>query len=211
MGKEVRLACAVGRSELITCSHSDMSRFTFDRIETTQFIPKSSYLQACINAEPVQRYLAKSRYRKPVYVITGLKTVTGAKAESLRSAAVGGSVQAEVDALAWTGIPVGGGPGVGGRKVDRQSVAWTSGSDFVFAFRVRKVWAQKKMVTVKKEEDYKKGAMLDGAVEGVDGPGVSITAEEEADAEEGFLKEELMNGEEVVCYLKTELDHLNHQ
>lgn len=53
--------------------------YTFKRVETKQFVPKDDYVQKCIEAEAVRHYLDQFRYRKPVYLITGVKTVYGAK------------------------------------------------------------------------------------------------------------------------------------
>ncbi|KAI1488414.1 hypothetical protein F5X96DRAFT_83541 [Biscogniauxia mediterranea] len=193
------MVLGVGADAGVDWESSDISLFTFDTLETTQFLPKPSYLQACVAAEPVRCYLSKSRYRKPVYVITGLKTVSGAKAKSFRTRAVGGNLSAEVDGSPWSGIPVSGGPEVGGKKENRQDVAWESGSDFVFAFRVRKVLVARETGKVTREKDYKAGAMLESALEKANEPEIIVVADGEAeDFEEGFLKEDLMDGDEVV-------------
>ena len=42
----------------------------------------------------------------------------------------------------------------------RQDVAWEGGSDFLFAFRVRKVMVEKNTRGVKLEKDYTTGALL---------------------------------------------------
>ncbi|RFU35432.1 hypothetical protein B7463_g888, partial [Scytalidium lignicola] len=180
----------------------DKDLYAFDRLETTQFFPNETYLQKCIEAEPVHRYLDKSRYRKPIYVITGLKTVTGARAKSLRARTVSGSFGVEVDGTVWSGgsVPVGGGPHIGGKKETKIATSWEGSSDFVFAFRVRKVLVERKMGTVKKDEDYKTGAMLEDKIEEMDAPEFCIVTEEDPDAEEeGFLKEELMDGDAMVA------------
>jgi hypothetical protein len=183
---------------------SDKDLYAFDRLETIQFFPKEAYLQKCIEAESVRRYLDKSRYRKPVYVITGLKTVSGASVKSLRARDVSASLGVKADGTVWSGgsLPIGGGggPRIGGKKETKEATSWEGSSDFVFAFRLRKVFVERKTGTVKKEEDYKTGAMLEREVEKIGVPELCITAEEDPDAEaEGFLKELLTDGDTIVA------------
>ncbi|OCK74585.1 hypothetical protein K432DRAFT_338800 [Lepidopterella palustris CBS 459.81] len=175
--------------------------YTFDRVETTQFIPKEEYVQKCIEAAPVRRYLDKSRYRKPVYIITGLKTVTGARAKSHKSRAFGGNLGVEVDGTIWSGgtVPIGGGPEVEGKTGMKEGTTWEGSSDFVFAFRVRKISVEKETGNVKENDDYNQGAFLGNETKKEDVPKLSISAEEDPEAEdEGCEKEELMEGDALI-------------
>ncbi|KAF7548549.1 hypothetical protein G7Z17_g6987 [Cylindrodendrum hubeiense] len=180
----------------------DEEMYKFDLIETTQFAPKPEYLQKCVESDTVRRYLQISRYRRPVYVITGLKVVTGASANTLRSRTVGGTLAAEVDNSVWSGgiVPLGGRVGLEGKVGSEGKTSWEGSSDFVFAFRVRKVFVGKKMGTVISEEDYKKGAMLGNESEKLNLPELFISREENPDAEdERFDKEELREGEDLIA------------
>ncbi|KAJ4327404.1 hypothetical protein N0V84_002175 [Fusarium piperis] len=77
----------------------DEEKFAFEALETTQFTPTSSYVQTCVEAKNVRHFLELSKYRKPVYIITGLKVVTGAQANTLESRSMGGTVGVEVDVI----------------------------------------------------------------------------------------------------------------
>jgi hypothetical protein len=145
----------------------------------------------------VQRYLEKSRYRKPVYIVTGLKTVRGAKVESRRARFLEGSVSAEVDGTAWTGAPVSGGLEAARKMGDRVALAWEGATDFVFAFRVQKVTVERK-TGAGRSEDYKRGAMLDSEVEEKDRFELRIEEQDIDDHVDGFSEEELTEGDEVV-------------
>ncbi|SPJ79063.1 uncharacterized protein FTOL_07454 [Fusarium torulosum] len=81
---------------------SDEETHTFDTLETAQFFPTSTYLQECIDSEEIRRWLDKSRYRKPLYLITGLKVVTGAEATT-KSRTVGGNLSVGVDGTVRSG------------------------------------------------------------------------------------------------------------
>ncbi|EEU35606.1 uncharacterized protein NECHADRAFT_52455 [Fusarium vanettenii 77-13-4] len=174
---------------------SDEEIFVFDTLETTQFIPTPSYLKACVEAENVRHFLERSKYRKPVYIITGLKVVTGAQANTIKSRSLGGSVGVEVDATVWTAVPIGGGPGVEAEVGNKVSTKWEGSSDFVFGFRVSKV----RVGEVVSEEDYRKGAMFERENTKKKEPELSVLGVEQPDARaEGFDLEELMDDEEVV-------------
>ncbi|KAM0546215.1 hypothetical protein ACHAPJ_011001 [Fusarium lateritium] len=176
---------------------SDEETFVFQTLETTHFIPTAAYLQKCIEADRVRRHLEISRFRKPVYVITGLKVVTGAEANTLKSRTLGGNLSAEVDGTVWSGgaVPIGGGPGIEGKVTNSQRTKWEGSSDFVFAVRLSKVVVKKGEIN---EEEYRKGAMLDDGWK-VNQPDLSIVSVEEPDAKaEGFDEEKLMDDDEVV-------------
>ncbi|KPM38865.1 hypothetical protein AK830_g7709 [Neonectria ditissima] len=182
---------------------SNQEVYEFNRVETTQFIPKDDYIQTCIEAPAVRAHLEKSRYRKPVYIITGIKTVYGAKAKTQTSRAHGGSASVAVDGTVWSGgaVPVGVEPGIEGRKETTHDTSWKESSDFVFAFRVRKVHVSRKTHTVDRSDDYTKGALLDGKVqkpkESI--PELLIASQDEPKPEdEGFGEEELTEGDAVV-------------
>ncbi|KAH6632372.1 hypothetical protein F5144DRAFT_621182 [Chaetomium tenue] len=170
-------------------NHNTATTFTFTTLTTTHFTPTPSHLTTILHPPQIQRYLTLSRHRKPLYPITGLKTVHGAQAHTLASRSVGGAVAVEVDGTVWSGgaVPVGGGPGVEGGVGGRREAGWEGSSDFVFAFSVCRL--------VVGLEEYRKGAMLKGRMVGVD----VVAVEGVVDAEgEGFDGEELREGEEVV-------------
>lgn len=156
------------------------------------------------------RFLEKSRYRKPVYLVTGLKIARGVKlARSVKLDAVGAEVSAEVDAGVWTGVPVSGGPEVGVTRGRREGVTWEGDgpeNDFVFASRVWKVKVRKN--TAGNEaygKPYKTGAMLDNdAIGNCDVSQPSLVVLQDDDdvfpEQNEFLMEELWEQDElVVC------------
>lgn len=82
-----------GRYECVTRDRSGKETFCFDRIETTHFFPEETYFRKCTEAVAVHQFQEKSRHRKPVYVITGVKAVKGARAASLKDSSFGGGLQ----------------------------------------------------------------------------------------------------------------------
>ncbi|KAJ4186487.1 hypothetical protein NW755_007782 [Fusarium falciforme] len=180
---------------------SDEETFVFDTLETTQFIPTPSYVQTCVEGKNVRDFLERSKYRKPVYIITGLKVVTGAQANTIKSRSVGGAVGVEVDATIWTGgaVPIGGGPGVEGEVGNKVSTKWEGSSDFVFAFRVSKVRVGEAPGQVLSEKEHREGAMLEREYTKPKDPELSVLEVEQPDARaEGFDLEEVMDDEDIV-------------
>lgn len=141
--------------------YSDSQAFAFDKVETRQFIPNPEYIANCVAAEPVQRYYGKSRYKKPVYLITGVKHVSGCKGVSALSRATGAKFHVEADGNVLSGgvVPIGGGPDMGVQRGNSTETSWAESTDFVFAFRVQKLTVEKKTGEAT-SRDYLKGAML---------------------------------------------------
>lgn len=189
---------------------SDMEVFSFKTIETTQFIPTLSYLQKCIENEHARRFLHMSRYRKPLYIVTGIKVVTGAQANTFKSRAVGASFASEADGTVLSGgtVPIGGGPGIEGKAQNKTTVQWEACGDFVFAFRASRVLVGKVEEQVASEEEYRKGAMLGHEEEEVQGPELSVLKIEDPDVEaEGFDVEDLTeDGDAVPCSIPRKFD-----
>ncbi|EHA52308.1 hypothetical protein MGG_05802 [Pyricularia oryzae 70-15] len=192
--------------------------FKFERLETVQFVPRAEYIQSCIEADPVRTYLEMSCYRKPVYVVTGIKTVYGAMGKTMVSRSYGGMVGVELDGTMMSGglAPLGGGPEIGGQREDKRWTAWHGSDDFVLAFKVRKVYVDRRTGKVNKNDDYTKGAMLgsdDPKAASV--PDIVVREEEDPDPRaEGFYTEETMEGEKVVsCSFLSKNDdlHLQHR
>ncbi|RKK99348.1 hypothetical protein BFJ68_g13224 [Fusarium oxysporum] len=182
--------------------------FKFETLETTEFIPTSEYLQNCVESRDVREWLERSGSSKPLYIITGLKSVTGASATTLKSRTVGGNLSVEVDGTILSGgtVPIGGDPGIEGKAGTSQGTKW-EGGNFVFAFRVSKVRV-KKTGKIKSEDQYTKGANLDLQDVKRKQTGLKITAVEEPSAhDEGFEEETLMEGdEEVLCAIPKDED-----
>ncbi|RYO79717.1 hypothetical protein DL766_010474 [Monosporascus sp. MC13-8B] len=152
---------------------SDDEVYAFKPVETKRFIPKDDYIQKCIEAAAVRRHLDRSRYRKPVHIVTGLKNVYGAKANSHTSRSHGGKAAVAVDGTALVSVE----PGVEGKTETKKGTTWEGSSDFVFAFRVRKVHVNMTRA-VDVNDDYTKGALLEDKINkiGEDLPGLFISS-----------------------------------
>jgi hypothetical protein len=132
-----------------------------------------------------------------VYIITGLKTVTGAAVKTNKRFASASNAGVEVEVPGSGGIlPWATKPEISTKQEVKDNTSWEDHSDFVFAYRVSKVWVKKGSV---REEEFTKGAMFEREEKTVANVAIEIIKVEEADpAEEGFLKEEIIDGDEKV-------------
>ena len=111
-----------------------------EKVETSFFEPMEEYLKAAVNVPLVVAALEKQNYKKPLFMITGVKVVRGAsKAVSTKKLKFGGDLTAQGD-LTSLGAP-GVAPGVNlGLDDDRsEHIEWESAEPYVFAFRLREV------------------------------------------------------------------------
>lgn len=146
-------------------AHSEQS-FAFDTLETTEFIPTTQFLQDCLSASPAAvDFITKSRFRKALYVVTAVKISRGScVAETSSGTSRGAEVGVGVDGALLVGTPVGLGPEVRANRASGERGSFSGPSDFVFAFRLRRVLVQR-AGTVAGHSEYTFGAMY-GADEG---------------------------------------------
>jgi len=148
----------LGMDAAVDHESSAEDRFAFDRLDTIEFMPTPEYLARNIAAPAVASYLKKSRFRKAVYMITAVKVARGARVKSAASQAFGAELNVGMDST-LTGTPVSFGPEVRTTWSSRESGSFGGSSDFVFAFRLRKVIVHRSGEITHAE--YTKRAMYD--------------------------------------------------
>lgn len=138
--------------------------FRFETMHTEEFFPDEEYIKALVQKSPVATRMLNNLH-KPVFVIVGLKTVSGATVKRARSRNIGGSMDISIDAaVAGSPVPASVGPSVTSSSGRNESVSFEGSDDFVFAFRVQKLRVKRREEQVR-QEDYAKGAMFEyGAV-----------------------------------------------
>lgn len=131
-----------------TLSKKHTEVYEVDRMLTEEFLPDKRYLAQCIQNAGVQDAFVGPARKSRVYMVTGLKIAYGATKATEMMKERGIHAQIGVDASSL-GVPITIGP-----KID-----WSSGvteslaggkSDFVFAFKLRRL-------------KYKKGVLTDKA------------------------------------------------
>ncbi|KAF3019350.1 hypothetical protein E8E14_010666 [Neopestalotiopsis sp. 37M] len=179
------------------------AEYTKEKLRSGKFSILTKFLSKCAEASGVRRYLEQTRHRKPVYIITGVKVVTGISASTESGRSTGANIGVEVDGTVWSGgaVPIGGGPSVEHTVSSGAKTRWDGSDDFVFAYRLSRVSVSKKTHQVASEEEYQKGAMLGKEAERAAGPALSVSDLHDADPEaEGFsIEAKLDDGEAVLC------------
>jgi len=174
---DVKTGFCAGRSELKSSSLGIWARFLsvlrvglhaskqaqsddilrISTLETHTFDPSDEYVKQSMQMPHIQAYLAERRDRVTLYMVTGVKIARGVAMALSDSKATGIS--------GHVGAPVAGGADVGAGgdyKHSRLSISsFEESTDFVLAFRVRKISVEKERITMK---SYTKGATMQGTV-----------------------------------------------
>lgn len=132
--------------------------YSFDTLETIEFMPTAEYLAQNMSAPAVVGYLEKSRFRKDVFMITAVKIARGARAQSALHQTFGAELSVGLDGT-MTGAPLTFGPKVCGMHNVGESASFEGSSDFVFAFRLRKIIVHRSGKI--SHAEFTKGAMYD--------------------------------------------------
>jgi hypothetical protein len=176
--------------------------FRFEKMHTEEFFPDSAYVEALLQKSPVAtRMLTKQR--KALFVIVGVKTVSGAAVKRARSGSIGGSLDISVDAaVAGSPVPVSVGPSVETSSGSKESVSFEGSDDFVFAFRVHKLRVKRREEGVQ-QEAFSKGALFEHSVGGKKELGVLEIGELDAsDGPAGLVGQGVSDeDDEVVVYV----------
>ena len=135
---------------------------------TTTIFPTLTYLNTALSSPTLSRHLHKSRFSSrthALYVITAIKSVSGAtcKTSSSRGRTSDLGVKLDSSLLTGAGVPVLLGPSVSGEKKDGESGGFEGGDDFVFAYGLRRVVLRERKKGEREvlQEDWTKGAMYD--------------------------------------------------
>ncbi|KAH8886184.1 hypothetical protein GQ53DRAFT_750763 [Thozetella sp. PMI_491] len=129
---------------------------TIDRLETITFNPSESYIRDSLECNGVKIFLKGCEYRKPVFMVTGIKIARGASLHNSRIKTVGGKLKV---GFSHPGIPVEAGPDIGLKWSRQETVAFEGSSDFVLAIRVKKIRYKKGEIV--SSPHYKGATMMD--------------------------------------------------
>lgn len=134
------LGLSGGGHASVSGERSNKETFSCDSIVTTYFDPTDEWVARCLAAKTVQEYIVGSGYRKPVFIITGLKVATNLVFGS--EAAQNVNVDTKVGvSVPQTPVTVGIEGTVNTDKT--QSLGFQS-SDIVVGFRVKKYQYKRK-------------------------------------------------------------------
>lgn len=152
-------------------------------MHTEEFFPGEEYIKELLQSSPVATRMLTKQH-KNLFVIVGVKTVSGAAVKRTHSRNIGGSLDISIDAaVAGSPVPASVGPSVISLSGRNESVSFEGSDDFVFAFRVQKLRVKRREVDVR-QENYAKGAMFEYGAAGNKEP--EFLEMEELDASYGL-------------------------
>ena len=141
----------------VTWNNSKGDKFEFKTLDTEFIDPTMEYYTQSVLAPSVAEYIVDTKFRKSIYIVTGVKIARGADVEQARSKEAGTHLKAGVDGTA-TAAPVAAGPEVTISSSKSETTSSKGSSDFVFAYRLREIYYSKGKV---KHREHNKGALQD--------------------------------------------------
>lgn len=149
----------IGAEASISAERSDKDMYKFASVDTEYFFPSPSYVSECMELSEVQDYLKGYNYKKPVYLITGLKVAKGASVRLEKVTKV--LAKAEVGLNNPGGTNIQAGPRVEGTLENSLVSTFAESSDIVAGIQCLKLYyktgwlgGEKKL----KEQLYTSGA-----------------------------------------------------
>lgn len=131
----------LGTSASIERTKGSETLLSCKRLDTFAFEPTESYINESMKDSKVRSFMRSSRFRRPVYMVTGLKVARGASSTSSTSRLV--AIRDDIS-LVPSGIPVPVGEKAGYASSTDIMEKWDSSTDFIVAFKVRKIWLDRK-------------------------------------------------------------------
>lgn len=122
----------------------------FRELESTCFEPENNYLMDSVASSETIRTHIKKTPGKSLYMITGVKIARGARSILQEKKARGLGAKSGVDATAFTGAPIQGGPDFKIETAHYEKVQFGGSKDFVFAYRLLRIIPKRSGVIKKK-------------------------------------------------------------
>lgn len=133
--------------------------YSFEELVTREAYPTEDYLAMMVKKGAVRKYLERFDFKKPVYIVVGTKTVSGTNVKHVAKQDGRTECKLSVD-LTLTGAPTSLAPGLDAKNKKSDSIEFKGSSDFVFAFRIRKILVSREF-TIKDQDDVEGGALGD--------------------------------------------------
>ena len=158
--------------------------YKFEKLDTKFIDPGLAFVKESVLAPAVEEFIRQNNFKKPVYMITGVKIARGADVALTRSR------ESETHAIA--------GPELTISSINSETTRFGESFDFVFAYRLREIYYEKGQV---KHKECDKGALQgidDGSPEKADetslsSPSLEISglAQEDVSGEDLAIREDL--------------------
>ncbi|KAF5645877.1 uncharacterized protein FTJAE_2307 [Fusarium tjaetaba] len=152
----------IGGNASLHRGRHDGDVYRIDNVETTHFYPEDDYYEKCLQLHQVERFNKKFKYKKPIYLITGLKVAHRASITMGSGRQTGGNTEANVQ-VPTVPVDLEVGAQAGASSSSEVVSSFTKPDAFILAIQVRKIYHKRaflsgetKLVT----ETVVKGAVL---------------------------------------------------
>lgn len=146
----------VGGDASVQFERQQKSRVEVERLQTVKFEPEDEYLERTLNLPANLRFLKETRFRKSVYVVTGVKVAYGGRTSRSNAKAFGGEGSIGLTP-AVPGLELGPKAGLNQKIEESEDVG--GAVDFVYAFRLNKVHYSRRRERFVQEK-FTKGAVF---------------------------------------------------
>ncbi|RSL95713.1 hypothetical protein CDV31_013771 [Fusarium ambrosium] len=136
---------------------SSLENHRFDVLETKYFLPDDDYFAQVLEDTGVKAYLHVHNWRKPVYLITGIKIARGASVSTENSTGRSAQAELKVDATS-VGAPVDVGPEATWESEKKRGISYGGSTDYIFAYQLTRM-TPKRGGKDSRNESYVKGAV----------------------------------------------------
>jgi hypothetical protein len=154
---------------------NDSTVWKFERLETSFIVPDIKFVNENMESVEVKKFFEENP-KKAAYMITGVKIARGAALARKSGRVLGGDGKVGVDGTG-AGVPISAGPKVSFKRETVEAESFTGSSDFVFAYRLIKIYKHPKTsgVTIKEKV---KGALYKYGSDGTDGSSQETASQE---------------------------------
>jgi hypothetical protein len=128
----------IGVEASISAKQSESDTYKFAGVDTEYFFPSPTYISRSMELSDVQDYLKGSNYKKPVYLITGLRVARGASVHLKEGTEISAKTEAGLNNLGATNIKAG--PRIEGSRDNSTVISFTESSDIVVGVQCVKLY-----------------------------------------------------------------------
>ncbi|KAH6972213.1 hypothetical protein BKA56DRAFT_115616 [Ilyonectria sp. MPI-CAGE-AT-0026] len=137
--------------------------YKFDTIETREAYPTHEYVEAMVKDPSVARYLKKTGFKQPLYIVVGTKVVHKATVQQVKKKEISTDASITVGIAPTTNSMLVG-PELSISSNIGETIGFKESPAFIFAFRLRKVRVNVRM-EIEEDGDAREGATLGEDVE----------------------------------------------
>lgn len=148
----------LGAETSFSFDKSSIDTYAFQHMKTEWLLPSKTFAEACVKNANIVAFLEQTNFRKPLYIITGLKTVEGASVTTVKSKSRGIHAKIGFDSTP-AAVPVTIGPEVDRNVEGSVTASFTNSSPVVFAFQLTAVHCKERSKDVMLA-GYTKGALF---------------------------------------------------